>query len=204
MHLHTTMPLPSTQNTIKTLQPGLHPLRRGKKATHQITKMSIRTGLILSQDLCVCRYMAWQLLRMTPGLKTCVNRANSDRRKSCQSSHKCYHYHEYVEVTALHIQHEITRCVFIVKETVGILQDFSTSFSAYSSFLQKILPYQLTRFVHLYWVLFVHLSVNRTVVVRIQEDSSVFTACSDELFSFFIWEQNVISVFALEKIFTTF
>ncbi len=47
--------------------------------------------------------------------------------------------------THTHTQSRLTPASLCLQETLDKLQDFSRSFSSYSSFLQKILPYQLQR-----------------------------------------------------------
>ncbi|KAI7805298.1 protein phosphatase 1 regulatory subunit 21 isoform X1 [Triplophysa rosa] len=65
-------------------------------------------------------------------------------QKFSQYLHENASYLRPLEEDLLHLHDSITEDAITTLETVGKLQDFSTSFSAYSSFLKKILPYQLT------------------------------------------------------------
>ncbi|GAA6089747.1 protein phosphatase 1 regulatory subunit 21 isoform X1, partial [Tachysurus ichikawai] len=60
-----------------------------------------------------------------------------------QYLHENAAYVRPLEEAILQLHQSITEDTVTVLETVGKLQDFSKSFSTYTSFLQKILPYQL-------------------------------------------------------------
>lgn len=64
-------------------------------------------------------------------------------QKFSQYLHENASYLRPVEEELLQLHESITEDTITVLETVGKLQDFSKSFSSYSRFLQKILPYQL-------------------------------------------------------------
>ncbi|XP_051507104.1 protein phosphatase 1 regulatory subunit 21 isoform X2 [Myxocyprinus asiaticus] len=64
-------------------------------------------------------------------------------QKFSQYLHENASYLRPLEEGLLQLHQSITEDTITMLETVGKLQDFSRSFSAYSSFLQKILPYQL-------------------------------------------------------------
>ncbi|XP_051773194.1 protein phosphatase 1 regulatory subunit 21 isoform X2 [Ctenopharyngodon idella] len=64
-------------------------------------------------------------------------------QKFSQYLHENASYLRPLEEDLLQLHQSITEDAITVLETLAKLQDFSRSFSAYSSFLQKILPYQL-------------------------------------------------------------
>ncbi|MCJ8749003.1 hypothetical protein PDJAM_G00171190 [Pangasius djambal] len=64
-------------------------------------------------------------------------------QKFSQYLHENAAYVRPLEEAMLQLHQSITEDTVTVLETVGKLQDFSKSFSTYTSFLQKILPYQL-------------------------------------------------------------
>ncbi|KAF7686976.1 protein phosphatase 1 regulatory subunit 21 [Silurus meridionalis] len=64
-------------------------------------------------------------------------------QKFSQYLHENAAYVRPLEDAMLQLHQSITEDTVTVLETVGKLQDFSKSFSTYTSFLQKILPYQL-------------------------------------------------------------
>ncbi|ROJ42695.1 Protein phosphatase 1 regulatory subunit 21 [Anabarilius grahami] len=64
-------------------------------------------------------------------------------QKFSQYLHENASYLRPLEEDLLQLHKSITEDAITVLETLAKLQDFSRSFSAYSSFLQKILPYQL-------------------------------------------------------------
>ncbi|XP_051945766.1 protein phosphatase 1 regulatory subunit 21 [Xyrauchen texanus] len=63
-------------------------------------------------------------------------------QKFSQYLHENASYLRPLEEALLQLHQSITEDTITMLETVGKLQDFSRSFSAYSSFLHKILPYQ--------------------------------------------------------------
>ncbi|XP_058652933.1 protein phosphatase 1 regulatory subunit 21 isoform X2 [Onychostoma macrolepis] len=63
--------------------------------------------------------------------------------KFSQYLHENASYLRPLEEDLLQLHHSITEDGITALETLAKLQDFSRSFSSYSSFLQKILPYQL-------------------------------------------------------------
>uniref|UniRef100_A0A673KJL8 Protein phosphatase 1 regulatory subunit 21 C-terminal domain-containing protein n=1 Tax=Sinocyclocheilus rhinocerous TaxID=307959 RepID=A0A673KJL8_9TELE len=63
--------------------------------------------------------------------------------KFSQYLHENASYLRLLEEDLLQLHHSITEDSITALETLAKLQDFSRSFSSYSSFLQKILPYQL-------------------------------------------------------------
>uniref|UniRef100_A0A4W4EDU8 Protein phosphatase 1 regulatory subunit 21 n=1 Tax=Electrophorus electricus TaxID=8005 RepID=A0A4W4EDU8_ELEEL len=64
-------------------------------------------------------------------------------QKFSQYLHENAAYVRPLEDGLLHLHQSVTEDTVTVLETVGKLQDFSKSFFTYTSFLQKILPYQL-------------------------------------------------------------
>ncbi|XP_062864875.1 protein phosphatase 1 regulatory subunit 21 [Trichomycterus rosablanca] len=64
-------------------------------------------------------------------------------QKFCQYLHENATFVRPLEDVMLQLHQNITEDTVTVLETVGKLQDFSKSFHTYTSFLQKILPYQL-------------------------------------------------------------
>uniref|UniRef100_W5LMG4 Protein phosphatase 1 regulatory subunit 21 n=1 Tax=Astyanax mexicanus TaxID=7994 RepID=W5LMG4_ASTMX len=76
-------------------------------------------------------------------LDSSIESISALNQKFSQYLHENAAYVRPLEDGLLQLHQSITEDTVTVLETVGQLQDFSKSFSTYTSFLQKILPYQL-------------------------------------------------------------
>ncbi|XP_077093679.1 protein phosphatase 1 regulatory subunit 21 [Siphateles boraxobius] len=76
-------------------------------------------------------------------LDSSIEAVSPVNQRFSQYLHENAAYLRPLEEDLLQIHQSITEDAITVLETLAKLQDFSRSFSAYSSFLQKILPYQL-------------------------------------------------------------
>lgn len=76
-------------------------------------------------------------------LDSSIESISALNQKFSQYLHENAAYVRPLEDGLMQLHQSITEDTVTVLETVGQLQDFSKSFSTYTSFLQKILPYQL-------------------------------------------------------------
>uniref|UniRef100_A0AAR2KQB8 Protein phosphatase 1 regulatory subunit 21 n=1 Tax=Pygocentrus nattereri TaxID=42514 RepID=A0AAR2KQB8_PYGNA len=110
-------------------------------------------------------------------------------QKFSQYLHENAAYVRPLEDGLLQLHQSITEDTVTVLETVSKLQDFSKSFSTYTSFLQKILPYQLKSFEEECEVPLCTASLN-SKNRELQNDLKALTAVFEKL-------QNYISLLAL-------
>ncbi|XP_072525921.1 protein phosphatase 1 regulatory subunit 21 isoform X2 [Salminus brasiliensis] len=113
-------------------------------------------------------------------------------QKFSQYLHENAAYVRPLEDGLLQLHQSITEDTVTVLETVGQLQDFSKSFSTYTSFLQKILPYQLKSLEEECEVPLCTASLNAKNR-ELQNDMKTFTAVFEKL-------QNYINLLALPSV----
>ncbi|XP_017540757.1 protein phosphatase 1 regulatory subunit 21 [Pygocentrus nattereri] len=113
-------------------------------------------------------------------------------QKFSQYLHENAAYVRPLEDGLLQLHQSITEDTVTVLETVSKLQDFSKSFSTYTSFLQKILPYQLKSFEEECEVPLCTASLN-SKNRELQNDLKALTAVFEKL-------QNYISLLALPSV----